>query len=73
MSQASVSKMERRSEMYLSTLWRIIEAMGGRLEIVAIMPGGAVRIRQFNPLRKGNRKPSHRDDLLPRALPSRFL
>ncbi len=52
--QASISKMERRSDMYLSTLRKIIEAMGGKLEIVAIMPDGRVRIRQFNQLRKTN-------------------
>ncbi len=50
--QATISKMERRSDMYLSTLRKIIEAMGGRLEIVAIMPDGRVRIRQFNQLRR---------------------
>jgi len=48
--QASISKMERRSDMYLSTLRKFIEAMGGKLEIVAIMPDGRVRIRQFNQL-----------------------
>lgn len=48
--QASISKMERRSDMYLSTLRKIIEAMGGKLEIVAIMPDGPVRIGQFKQL-----------------------
>jgi DNA-binding transcriptional regulator YiaG len=51
-TQASVSKMERRSDMYLSTLRKIIEAMGGKLEIIAQMPDGPVRIRQFNQVRK---------------------
>ncbi|MGA7914914.1 MAG: XRE family transcriptional regulator [Candidatus Acidiferrales bacterium] len=51
-TQASVSKMERRSDMYLSTLRKIIEAMGGKLEIIALMPDGPVRIRQFNKVRK---------------------
>ena len=36
--QASISKMERRSDMYISTLSKIIEAMGGELQIVAKMP-----------------------------------
>jgi predicted transcriptional regulator len=48
--QASISKIERRSDMYLSTLRKIIEAMGGKLEIVAIMPNGRVRINQFEQL-----------------------
>jgi len=31
LKQASISKMERRSDMYISTLSKIIEAMGGDL------------------------------------------
>ena len=36
--QAAVSKLERRTDMYLSTLRSYIEAMGGTLEIVAHFP-----------------------------------
>lgn len=50
--QAAVSKMERRSDMFISTLRKIIEAMGGQLEIRAILPGGAVGISQFQAIRK---------------------
>ena len=32
--------MERCSDMYISTLSKIIEAMGGELQIVANMPNG---------------------------------
>jgi len=46
--QASVSKMERRADMYIGTLSKFIEAMGGELEIRAIFPDGAVRISQFS-------------------------
>jgi DNA-binding XRE family transcriptional regulator len=46
--QASISKMERRTDMYIGTLSRVIEAMGGQLEIRAIFPDGAVRITQFS-------------------------
>jgi len=52
--QAAISKVERRSDMFISTLRKIIEAMGGELEIRAILPGGVVRIRQFQELRKPN-------------------
>lgn len=51
-NQAAVSKMERRTDMYLSTLQGIIKAMGGELEIRAIFPDGIVRINQFQELRK---------------------
>ncbi len=39
-NQAAVSKMERRTDMYLSTLQGIIKAMGGQLEIRAVFPNG---------------------------------
>ena len=42
--QAAISKLERRADMYVSTLSKVIEAMGGTLEIRAIFPEGAVRI-----------------------------
>jgi transcriptional regulator with XRE-family HTH domain len=50
--QSSISKLERRSDMYISTLRRIIEAMGGKLEIRAVFPAGAVRINQFRDARQ---------------------
>jgi DNA-binding XRE family transcriptional regulator len=49
-NQAAVSKLERRTDMYLSTLRHYIEAMGGKLEIVARFPNKAVRIMQFETL-----------------------
>jgi hypothetical protein len=48
--QAAVSKLERRTDMYLSTLRSYIEAMGGKLEIIARFPNKAVRIMQFEML-----------------------
>jgi transcriptional regulator with XRE-family HTH domain len=48
--QAAVSKLERRTDMYLSTLRNYIEAMGGTLEIVARFPDKAMRIMQFETL-----------------------
>ncbi len=48
--QASVSKLERRTDMYISTLRGFIQAMGGELEIAAKFPEGVVRIHQFEDL-----------------------
>lgn len=45
--QANVSRLERRADMYISTLRGYIEAMGGKLEIIAKFPDGAVLINQF--------------------------
>jgi hypothetical protein len=53
--QAAVSKLERRTDMYLSTLRSYIEAMGGKLEIVARFPNSAVRITQFEMLDREER------------------
>jgi transcriptional regulator with XRE-family HTH domain len=47
-NQAAISKLERRTDMYISTLRGYIEAMGGELEIVARFPDGAVRISNFS-------------------------
>lgn len=49
-SQANVSKLERRTDMYVGTLRRYVEAMGGHLEITAHFPDGEVRINQFHDL-----------------------
>lgn len=46
-NQAAISKMERRADMYVSTLRNYIRAMGGELEIVATFPDGQVRIENF--------------------------
>jgi hypothetical protein len=45
--QSAVSKLEHRTDMYVSTLRRCIAAMGGELEIRATFPQGTVRIDQF--------------------------
>jgi predicted XRE-type DNA-binding protein len=45
--QANVSRIERRTDMYISTLRSFIEAMGGQLDIVARFPNGDVHINQF--------------------------
>ena len=49
--QATVSKIERQSDMYVSTLAKFIEAMGGTLEIRASFPEGSVRIKRFSEAR----------------------
>jgi DNA-binding Xre family transcriptional regulator len=52
-TQASVSKMEKRTDMYVSTLRSFVQAMGGELEIRAIFPDGTVKIDQFSALASG--------------------
>ena len=50
LNQATVSKLERRTDMYLSSLRRFVEAMGGELEISASFPDWKVRIQLFEDL-----------------------
>jgi transcriptional regulator with XRE-family HTH domain len=50
LNQATISKLERRTDMYLSSLRRFVEAMGGELEITATFPEGRVRIQVFEEL-----------------------
>jgi predicted XRE-type DNA-binding protein len=51
--QPSIAKMEKRTDMYISTLRSHIEAMGGELEVVARFPDGMVKISNFSDLEKG--------------------
>jgi len=46
-NQGGVSKIEHRTDIYLSTLAGYVEALGGKLEIRAIFPDREMRITQF--------------------------
>lgn len=48
--QGSISKLEKRTDMYLSTLRSYVEAMGGTLEVRAVFPDGEVRIGMLDDL-----------------------
>jgi transcriptional regulator with XRE-family HTH domain len=46
--QSSISRIEQRADMYLSTLRNYVRALGGVLQIQAVFPdGGAVAISRF--------------------------
>jgi DNA-binding XRE family transcriptional regulator len=49
-NQGEVSKIEHRTDIYLSTLADYVEALGGRLEIRAVFPDREMRITQFEEL-----------------------
>ena len=49
MGQGDVSKLERRTDMYVGTLASYLQAVGAHLEIRAVFPDGrAVKITQFS-------------------------
>ena len=58
--QANISKLERRADMYISTLRSYLEAMGGELEINAKFPHGTVKITQFENIDTVPAKPASR-------------
>src|ERR1700724_3560792 len=58
--QDAVSKLEARSDMYISTLRNVLKAMGGELELIARFPGRPpVRLEELGtaaPRRKRDRR-----------------
>ena len=52
--QPSIAKLEKRTDMYISTLRSHIEAMGGELEVVAKFPDGSIKIRNIAELGNGS-------------------
>ena len=47
-NQPAVSKLEQRADAYVSSLRSYIEAVGGKLKIVAEVPEGDVAITNFS-------------------------
>ncbi|HTU24155.1 MAG TPA: XRE family transcriptional regulator [Pirellulales bacterium] len=52
--QPSVAKLEKQTDMQISTLRKIVNALGGELEVVARFPRGAVKIGQFGEARRNS-------------------
>jgi transcriptional regulator with XRE-family HTH domain len=48
--QAEISKIENRTDVFVSTLRRFVNAMGGELEIKVVFPDREIRIRNFSSL-----------------------
>ncbi len=49
-NQGEISKIEHRTDLYLSTMSEYVEALGGKLEIRAVFPDQEIRITQFERL-----------------------
>ena len=48
LNQAALSKMENQSDIHVSTLRKIVTAMGGHLKLVAQFPDEEIVINQFD-------------------------
>jgi len=53
--QPAVSQLEQQGDMQVSTLQRIVVALGGVLEITVRLPGGEYRLGQFDSMAMRNR------------------
>ena len=53
--QPSLSKLERQQDMQISTLRKIVQALGGELKLLATFPAGTVQIDQFGATPTANR------------------
>ena len=60
--QPSLSKLEKQSDMQVSTLRKIVKALGGELEVLAKFPKGTVKIDQFDPPPRGAKR-GHAEEL----------
>jgi predicted XRE-type DNA-binding protein len=49
--QAAISKLERRDDMYVSTLRSYVRALGGELKLVASFPDAEIQLHPFEPAR----------------------
>jgi transcriptional regulator with XRE-family HTH domain len=58
-SQGAVSKVERRTDMFVSTLRNYVRAIGGDLEIRAVFPDGDVVIDRLGTLGRSENPRAH--------------
>ena len=59
--QPSLSKLEQQDDMQISTLKRIVEALGGEVRIIARFPKNDVEISQFTRKPRKNSKKKTRE------------
>jgi transcriptional regulator with XRE-family HTH domain len=58
MKQPSLSKLEHQDDMQISTLKKIVEALGGKITITAQFPQGHAKLKQFE-----DKKPAKKREL----------
>ena len=69
--QASVSRMEKQSDMLISTLNQVVHAMGGRVRIVAELPGRPpLYLKGFTDLTATETGGARRSPMIKRRVPA---
>ena len=69
--QPSIAKMEKRTDMYLSTLRNLVQAMGGDLVLTAKFPDGEVKINNFSDLGPVSEERHRKPARVPKQSPMR--
>jgi transcriptional regulator with XRE-family HTH domain len=67
-SQANISQLERRDDLYLSTLQGYVEALGGKLVLLAVFPDQTIEVAALNGAR-GEARTQTSDRVSERILP----
>jgi predicted transcriptional regulator len=57
-TQVAVSRLERRSDMHLSTLRQFVRALGGELEIRAVFAGRSVKLTHIGTAGRAEKRKS---------------
>jgi hypothetical protein len=60
--QNAVSRMERRTDLLLSTMRGYVEALGGRLELRAVFPDGEFVLDTLSPAKPGPKESKRRTE-----------
>ncbi len=63
LTQGAVSQVEHQTDLYLSTLRKFVEAMGGQLEIWAEVPDGRIRLTEIGESRAAGQDDAVRRDV----------
>jgi transcriptional regulator with XRE-family HTH domain len=58
--QNAVSRLERRTDLLLSTLRGYVEGLGGKLELRAVFPDGDFLLESLGPPRSRRKQPARR-------------
>ncbi len=58
--QTAISRMERRTDLLLSTMRSYVEALGGKLELRAVFPDGEFILETLAPPRRPSSPPRKR-------------
>lgn len=69
-SQPAIARIEAQDDVQVSTLQRLVEALGGSLEVIARLPSGTYRVGQFTGASHGAMPATGIRERIDKALPA---